>query len=211
MTKHVRPVATLLLVGLLACLPADGATATDSLSAAATADDLARLSSVVDSILPIPVLLERFREGLAPTDTLAGASTSRDALVERFVRSLSAADSADLVAMAMSTTEFAWLYYPESQFTRPPYELGPEHAFLLIDQNSRKGLTRLLRRVAGVELDLAGYSCPPEPRREGPNSFWEGCTVQFRNPDGVVDTLRLFGAIWERDGRWKLVSYANEM
>lgn len=165
----------------------------------------------VDSILPVEVLLDRFRVDIPQVDTLSNASGSREALVQRFVSALAASDSADLIAMAMSPAEFAWLYYPESEFTRPPYELGPEHVYLLINQNSRKGLTRMLRRSIGVGMEYAGHDCLPEPRVRENDQLWEGCTVRMRNSNGSVKTLRLFGAIWERDGRWKLVSYANEL
>lgn len=165
----------------------------------------------VDSILPVEVLLDRFRSDIPQVNTLSSASGSREALVQRFVKALATSDSADLKAMAMSAAEFAWLYYPESEFTRPPYELAPEHVYLLIDQNSRKGLVRMLRRSVGVGMEYAGHDCLPEPRVRLHDRLWEGCTVRLRNPDGSVDTLRLFGDIWERDGRWKLVSYANEL
>lgn len=164
----------------------------------------------VDSILPIPLLLDRFRTEVPQVHSLANASESREALVRRFVHALAQQDTAGLHAMQMSSAEFAWLYYPESEFTRPPYELAPEHVLLLIDQNSRKGLTRMLRRIAGNSLTYAGHDCPAEPRRREHDNLWEGCTVRLRNADGSEESLRLFGTIWERDGRWKFVSYANE-
>ncbi len=183
---------------------------TTSASTAASAG-AGRQPVYVDSILPVEVLLDRFRADIPQVDSLSNASGSREALVRRFVNALAVSDSADLIAMAMSPAEFAWLYYPESEFTRPPYELGAEHVYMLIDQNSRKGLTRMLRRSVGVGLEYAGHDCEPDPRVRENDRLWEGCTVRLRNQNGSVDTLRLFGAIWERDGRWKLVSYANEL
>src|SRR5690606_10550784 len=159
----------------------------------------------------VEVLLGRYRSDIQQVITLSSASGSLEALVQRFVKALATSDSADLKAMAMSAAEFAWLYYPESEFTRPPYELAPEHVFLLIDQNSQKGLLRMVRRSVGLSMEYAGHDCPAEPRARERDRLWERCNVQLRNPNGTVDSLRLFGAIWERDGRFKLASFANEL
>lgn len=180
-------------------------------SASSVANDSAQTQVHVDSILPIPVLLERFRSNIPRVDTLSFASASREALVQRFANALAAGDTSELRLMTMTQAEFAWLYYPESEFTRPPYELAPEHVFLLIDQNSQKGLLRMVRRSVGLSMEYAGHDCPAEPRARERDRLWERCNVQLRNPNGTVDSLRLFGAIWERDGRFKLVSFANEL
>lgn len=182
-----------------------------SATVAASATDSARTPVHVDSILPIPVLLERYRADIPQVDTLSFASASREALVKRFADALAAGDSTELRAMAMTAAEFAWLYYPASEFTSPPYELAPEHVHMLIDQNSQKGFIRMIRRSVGASMEYAGHDCPDEPRIREHNRFWERCNVHLRNPDGSVDSLRLFGGIWELDGSWKLVSFANEL
>lgn len=204
----MRHLSALILVAALSagCQPADTTTAEATATASASSP-----VSVVDSIIPIPIALDRFRAGLPRVDTLSRASDSRESLVQRFANALAEADSTDLAAMSMSIEEFAWLYYPESEFTRPPYELSPEHVFLLIDQNSRKGLVRMLRRSVGTTVEYAGHACMPEPKQRAHDRLWEGCTVRFRNADGSEESLKLFGDIWERDGRFKLVSYANEL
>lgn len=201
--------ALLLVVLLASCSTADATTDDGSLQLMLS-DDTGPLG-VVDSILPTPELLERFRAGIARTDTLSHASESIDALVRRFATAVAATDTTDLQAMAMSAAEFAWLYYPDSEFMQPPYELAAELSYMLMDQNSRKGLTRVLRRAGGTEVRYLSHHCPDEPKQRARDRLWEGCTIRLRGADGTEATMRLFGSIWERDGRYKLVSYANEL
>jgi hypothetical protein len=75
-------------------------------------------------------------------------------------------------------------------------------------QSSEKGIGRALRRFGGERLVLRGYWCDAGPERQGPNLIWTGCVVRL---DAAPDGLRLFGAIIERAGRFKFLSYANAL
>ena len=196
-------------LALASCTAADATTGDSSFELLAASDPPSL--GVVDSVLPMSELLDRFRAGIPRADTLTNASGSIDALVRRFAAAVAAADSAELRAMEMTVAEFAWLYYPDSEFMNPPYELAAELSYLLMEQNSRKGLTRILRRAGGTDVSYVAHQCPDEPRQRISDRLWERCTITLRGPDGGEETMRLFGSIWERDGRYKLVSYANEL
>src|SRR5262245_7724799 len=101
--------ATLLLS--VACFP----------SGEAHPRDTAVATGYVDSILPIPEQVRRFTENLAPVSQLAGGTKSRDALVTQFAKAVERADTTALRRMVLSRAEFAYLYYPFSQYTHPPY------------------------------------------------------------------------------------------
>jgi len=157
------------------------------------------------------VALERFRttvQGMPP-DTLTGAP-DRDELVQRFVAAVQRADTAALINMTMNRGEFAYLYYPHSIYSRAPYQQDAETAWLLSKANSEKGLTRILQRFGGQRLELTGYDCAAEPKQEGPNRFWQECTLTAQAA-GAPPAMRWFGGIWERDGRYKFISYANDL
>ena len=158
----------------------------------------------------LAVALARLREGLPVPAALHGGETSRDALVRRFVRSLEAADTADLRRMTMTRAEFAHLYYPGSAYTRRPTRQEADLVWFLHIQDSEKGVSRALARYGTAPLGYAGYACAPEPLREGRNVLWHGCAVRIA-PAGDTLRLRLFGPILERDGRFKLYSYANDL
>jgi len=175
----------------------------------ASASDTVR--AIVDSIFPIEEELRRFRATLAgePPAGLTGGAPSRDALVERFVTALEAADTAAFRDMLLTRTEFAWLYYPHTRFTAPPYELAPDLLWFQIENGTSRGFGRLLDRMGGRAAHAAGYTCPVGARTEGPNLAWEDCVVHLRPPGSERRDLRLFGTILARDGVYKFVSYSN--
>ena len=156
--------------------------------------------------------LNRFREGLGapPTGLGAGATDSRDALVERYVRALQDADTAAFGPMMVAPAEFAWLYYPHSRYVRPPRALDADVVWLLIAENARKGMLRALREYGGRPLGYTGYRCADEPTDVGPNRLWDGCVLDVRL-DGAAVTMRFFGTILEHEGRFKFLSYANDL
>lgn len=169
-------------------------------------------AGVVDSALPIDTLLHRFRATLPDTpSTLAGGASSPEALTRALLRALQSQDSATVRRLVISPSEFAWLYYPHTRFTRPPYELGPELLWLQLGMASEKGAVRLVRRYGGVPLRFEALTCPDSAAIEGPNRILTGCRVRFAAADSAARELQLFGSLLQRDGHYKFVSYANEL
>ena len=167
---------------------------------------------VIDSIIPVEEALRRFRADMPEQPTeLQNASRSRARLVERFVLALEARDTSALRAMALSRAEFAYLYYPFTQYTHKPYELAPALLWFLMQENSNKGIARALRRYGGKPLGYLDVKCRPEPKREGANMLWDACVLRLRGAAGDTVSRRMFGSIIERDGRYKLVSYATDL
>jgi hypothetical protein len=169
------------------------------------------IRTIVDSIHPIEEEIRRFRstlEGEPPTG-LTGGAVSRDSLVERFISALEAADTAAFQDLLLSRAEFAWLYYPHTKFTAPPYELSPALLWFQTENGTSRGFHRMMQRMAGRPAHAEGYSCPDPPVEEGPNRTWERCVVLLRPPGGEPLDFRLFGSILEHGGIYKFVSYTN--
>ena len=167
---------------------------------------------VVDSILPVEEELRRFRAAL-PGDSatkFTGGSTSREALVRRFVKALVANDTNDLRGMAVHGREFADLYYPESPYSHPPFRQSPALAWSLIQNPSSSGLTRLIRRLGGQPMTYVSQKCDPKVLHEGRTTRYAGCLVTIVDAEGNSVTKRYFGSIVERDGQYKFMSYTNQ-
>lgn len=164
----------------------------------------------VDSIRPPAEALARFREGLPPTDSLSGGAASRDALIARFVEAVERRDTAAVRAMELSRAEYGWIYFPSLQRMNPGLNMQPEVMWLLHGQESDKGLVRVLRRLGGGQARLGGHACEEQPQVEGAIRYWHQCTVQVTAPDGETAALKLFGSVMEHEGRFKIVSYAND-
>ncbi|HYJ80161.1 MAG TPA: hypothetical protein VEW03_11190 [Longimicrobiaceae bacterium] len=192
----------------------DGATPaaanTQDAAAAAAAAETPTTGSYVDSILLPEEEERRFREGLAEVVSLAGGAESREALVRGLVRAVERADTLAVRAMILSRAEFAYLYYPSSASSRPPRRTSPALLWFLAGEESEKGIGRLLARYGGAPLGYLRHRCGPAPRVEGGNRLWEGCVVALRT-DGEEREMRLFGPIIERGGRFKFVSYQNDL
>lgn len=192
-------------------------------------------NSVVDSILPAEVELERFQAGLPRPDSLAAGAPSREGLVRRYVAALEAGDTLALDSLALSRAEFAYLYYPTSQYTREPYRMSPALLWFMVGENGHKGSRRAVRHYGDRPFGYAGHRCDPEPTREGENLLWTGCVlIRARpgeadllgeaNPFGETNVMhdtgetasgapgiRLFGTIVEYRGRYKFLSFANAL
>ena len=177
-------------------------------------DSINRATSgyVIDSVIPVEEEILRFRAAIggAVVTELQHASSSRTALVRRFIRDLAARDSADLRQAVISPREFADLIYPGSPNTRPPYRQGPGFVWMQISGQSSSGLTRVLQRRGGSAYAYLDHACPANPDIQAGNRLWTQCTVRVVSQAGDTTTQRLFGTIVERGGRFKFISYANQ-
>jgi hypothetical protein len=213
MTPSVR--AFVLATAVAACGDGHAAAADSSRADAAhrvrqDSIDRAQPGYIIDSILPIEEQLRRFRADLP--DTLrhfTEGESSTTALVRAFVRSLESADTAALLRLTISRAEFAWLVYPDSPLSRPPYRQAPDLVWMRQAAGGGTGLKRLLDRLGGARLGFRSFTCVSEPMIEGANRIWRDCAIQFATGDGTVRSLQLFSGIVERRGRFKILSYAN--
>lgn len=164
-------------------------------------------ATAVDSILPIEEEIRRFRLDVPETPTrLSGGATSRDALVRRWVTAIETRDSTALRDLLMTAAEYITFFYPESQYTKPPYRQSPGVRWGLITNASMQGASRVWERHSGQPLGFIGYRCDAEPTVLGKNRIWTGCAVERKDQTAP---LQLFGPIIERDGAFKFVTYAS--
>ena len=166
---------------------------------------------VVDSALPREEALRRLRDGLPSVDTLSGGAESRDALVAAFLRALAAADTTAINRMAISRSEFAYLYYPTAAQGLPPYNLRPDLLWFMLTEHSNQGLGRALKLYGGRPMTLVDYDCGKGQQREGENTVYGPCVVRWRDAGGDTVAARLFNQVLERGGRFKFLSYGNRL
>lgn len=160
---------------------------------------------IVDSIIAPEEELRRFQEGLTAPVRLAGGAAARETLVRRFVERLAAKDTAALRAMTLSRAEFAYLIYPGSGYTRPPYRTPPGLVWLQLSHATEQGLRRLPREEVSP-ADYVGHACPEGGVRDGRARLWRRCSVRLTGAGGDTSTVRLFGVIVEVEGRFKFAS-----
>lgn len=166
-------------------------------------------ASVVDSVVPREVALERFRAGIADPESLGGGAGTREALVRALVRALEIGDTAALTALALTRAEFAYLYYPTTPQGLPPYDLSPGLMWFTLETGNRQGLSRLLEQRSGRPLRYLSHSCHPTVSAEGENRVDGPCLLRRVQAPGDTVAERLFGLIIERGGRFKFLNYSN--
>ena len=166
---------------------------------------------VVDSVVPREEALRRFREGLAPADSLEGGAETLEGLMSAYLRALGAADTATLAGLAVTRAEFAYLYYPTATQARPPYDLEPGLMWFMLFEHSNQGVRRALRLLGGAPVRPVGHDCGAETRREGENLLHGPCTVSWRSERGDTLSARLVSRVLERGGRFKVLTYANDL
>ena len=179
-------------------------------SRAVQAGTIAPIERVEPDTVSIESALAHFRSTLAsrPVGLENGAPT-RESLVRRIVSALAASDTNALRAIAVSRAEYAWLIYPESPLLHPPYRQPIDIAWMLHAAPHAKGFARLLERLGGRPLRLESLTCDPAPVTQGANRFWTGCTARLAVGPGAFE-MRLFTALVERDGIFKVMSYDND-
>jgi hypothetical protein len=172
--------------------------------------DKVRTAVHVDSIFPIEEEIRRFASAHGTAESLAGGAESLSELTEMFAAAANSGDADAIRALMVTRAEFGSLHYPHTQHARPPYELAPALVWFQLENRSGRGITRLLRWIEGAELETGAVRCDPA-QPHGSGRLWTGCTVDVRQADGSVDPMRLFGPVLEHDGRFKLLSAANEL
>jgi hypothetical protein len=155
--------------------------------------------------------LRRFRQGLTEPARLEGGAITREALARLFLSAVATQDSVALRGLLISPAEFAWLVFPQHIYSEPPYALDPAIFWMQLGAESTKGLHGTLQRFGSHTLGYRDLRCQRDTvqLRPGPAALWSSCRVSYRNGTRV-ETHRLFGSIVERDGRFKLLSLANE-
>ena len=155
-----------------------------------------------DTIVDPQVAISSFVKGMARPEKLEGGAPGRHELVRRMFDALSRRDIAAIGNMSLSRSEYGHFYYPTSLYSRKPYELPPDVAWMLSSESSAKGARRLVARLGDRKLELLGLTCG-RTEHEGENEIQSDCTVSYSDSTGRVETRRLFRSLIIRDGAAK--------
>ncbi|MEO5824344.1 MAG: hypothetical protein ABIR59_00475 [Gemmatimonadales bacterium] len=165
----------------------------------------------IDSVLSVAEYERRFRVGLAQPIRLADGRSSREDLARSIFGAISAGDSAALAALMVTPAEFSWLVYPSHRYRTEPYALDPSIFWLQLQAGSAKGAGRMLERYSGDRITLSTLRCEREETTTGTIVvLWAPCTATITR-NGNTEEGRYFGAVVEREGRFKLLSAGNDL
>lgn len=164
---------------------------------------------VVDSIFPPEEALRRFQAESTPVTALTGGASSTDELLRRYWETLQSGDSLALRPYVVNKAEFAYLYFPESN--EAENGLQPHVSWLLYSNNGGRGLSRALTLASTESVPITGTACLEDRTQTiGKNLVHGPCGV-VRMLGARPDTVWIAQHIIERDGVFKLLSFANEL
>jgi hypothetical protein len=204
-----------------ACAPDAPPSADAAAGTPATADSAAAAPAIADvatpadstSRLAVAELLAAFRTGVDSVGTLADAPDDRRTLAEAYVQALATRDTTGIVRHLVSRAEYAWLFFPDSPFARPPYEAPPEIVWMMLRDASERGVQKALATYGGHPATFHALNCDPQRRyTRGRVTLWQYCRVELTGGEPATRReLELFGGILEIDGRVKFLSLGNEL
>ena len=194
------------LIGMLGVIVAGVACET---SAAREAKPATR--STMDSLVPRDEALRRLQEGIPRIEGLQDGASSRAAVIKAYVHALETRDTVAIARLAISRAEFAWLYYPTTPQGLPPYDVEPALLWFLLSSRSDKGARRALTVYGGQRHHVISEDCGRAGTREGENTIWGPCRVRWVVESGDTLSTQLVGQILERTGRFKVLSYSNDL
>lgn len=164
---------------------------------------------VVDSIFPMEEMVRRFQaESGDAVSALSGGERSMDALLRRYWALLVDGDTLAMTPLVASQREFAYVYFPDSRELTDG--VPPAISWLMLSSNSGRGLTRALREAGLSEAEPRGTVCQPLELAGGRSRIIGPCAV-IRTRGGQRDTLWFVKHVIERDGIFKLMSFANDL
>lgn len=131
-------------------------------------------------------------------------------LVTDMLDALARRDSHRLQQLAVSEQEFRSTVWPELPSSRPEVNLPVEYAWGTLQQNSRTSLAVTLREHGGRRYSLARVEPGDAVTRYHTFTVHREPVVWIRDDAGREHRLDLFGALLQRDGRWKIFSYVRD-
>lgn len=112
-----------------------------------------------------------------------------------------------LLDLALDEHEFRRVVWPELPSSRPEVGLPVEYAWGRLHRNSRAQLSLTLAEHGGRRYELVAVHYRGGTTRYSTYAVHRDTELVVRDSSGTVRTVRLFGSLIERNGRWKVFSY----
>lgn len=141
---------------------------------------------------------------------LEGASASPEALAAAVLDGFARKDRAALERLVISRQEFIDHVWPVLPASRPERNLSPQFVWDDLSGKSRLHLARNLTLPLPAGVRVSGIEFRGETTRYGALTIHRESVLTVTDLQGRPATLRLFGSMLERDGRYKVFSYVTD-
>ena len=144
--------------------------------------------------------------GCRPT-AIHDAEGSPEALARAVLQAIERGDAVRLRAVALSDEEFRAVVWPELPAARPERNLPLAYVWNDLRMKSEIALRRTMASRAGQPLELVRVRFPGGTTQYRTYLVHRHAVLTVRGADGVREDVRLFGSVFEQNGRFKVFSY----
>ena len=138
---------------------------------------------------------------------LANARPSIDELCKEVLKKVAQKDTKTLEALALNSDEFKRYYWPYSEWSRPEVRMPFEFFWGDLHQKSSFALAGVLAAYGGKKLDFIRIRFSEEPVAYQNAKVHSGAFLTVRNEEGEEGEVKMFGAVFELNGAYKVFSY----
>ncbi|MGE4054251.1 MAG: hypothetical protein AB7F99_05575 [Vicinamibacterales bacterium] len=134
---------------------------------------------------------------------------SVDALAQAVLEAIERRDMDRLEALALNEAEFLEVVWPELPAARPERNLPADFVWNDLRMKSNYSLGQTLNRYAAMSpLTLVDVRFDRETTPYDTYLVHREAVLIVKGRDGIEQELRLFGSVFEQDGRYKVFSYS---
>jgi hypothetical protein len=130
-----------------------------------------------------------------------------DALAASVLSAVRTRDLERLDALALNEVEFREVVWPELPAARPERNLPFEFVWNDLRMKSAASLGGILEEYGETPMTLVRVRFDGETSRYGTYVVRRETVLVVTGPDGRERDVRLFGSVFEQDGRFKVFSY----
>lgn len=148
--------------------------------------------------------------GCAPAVPLADTWSSAEEAATAVLQALGERDRARLMRLSLNEAEFREHVWPELPAARPERNLPFGYVWSDLRQKSEASLAATLANHGGRQYRFKEVRFAGETTRYQSYAVHREGIVRVTLPDGSEEELKLFGSMFEKDGRWKIFSYVTD-
>jgi hypothetical protein len=135
---------------------------------------------------------------------------SPEALAREVLQAIGAHDAGRLRQLAITEQEFREIVWPDLPAAEPRTNLTVEYVWQDLHQKSDADLRQTLEIHGDRPLEFVSVSFRGETSQYRHYLVHRDARVTVRDAEGAEETVRLFGSVFEQDGRYKVFSYVTD-
>lgn len=158
--------------------------------------------------------IEKPVAAVVPQDTnnengLTNAKSSIEELCKEVLDKTAQKDHNGLIALALTEDELKKYAWPYMELSRPEARMPFEYYWGDLQTRSLATLRDIMAHYAGKKFEFISYRFARETWEYGNGKVHRDTVLTVRNDDGQVGEIKVFGSVFELNGKFKLYSFAR--